>query len=200
MPVPSLQATPKLKSYRGLWTSFWDSFKSAVHENKAISPIDKFNCLNSLLERPASQAIQGLSLTEANYTERFGRTRQIISAHMEELYKLGSCSTSERSNSLRFVYDKISVHIHGLSLLGVASDQYNGLLIPVIMSKLPNEVQVRIARETKGTVWKIEELMDVIKREVEAREVSESVKITEERNQTPPLCQHKNLKNRPQIL
>ena len=194
MPVPSLQATPKLKSYRGLWTSFWDSFKSAVHENKAISPIDKFNCLNSLLERPASQAIQGLSLTEANYTERFGRTQQIISAHMEELYKLGSCSTSEHSNSLRFVYDKISVHILGLSLLGVASDQYNGLLIPVIMPKLPNEVQVRIAREKKGTVWKIEELMDVIKREVEAREVSESVKITEERNQTPPLCQHKNLK------
>ena len=85
---------------------------------------------------------------------------------MEELYKLGSFSTSERSNSLRFVYDKISVHIHGLSLLGVASDQYNGLLIPVIMSKLPNEVQVRIARETKGTVWKIEELMDVSSEEL----------------------------------
>jgi len=98
--------------------------------------------------------------------------------------------SSERSNSLRLVYDKIIVHIHGLSVLGVASDQYNGLLIPVIM--LPNEVQVRIAWQTKGTVWKIEELMDVIKWEVEAREVSESVKITEERNQTPPLCQHKN--------
>ena len=53
--------------------------------------------------------------------------------HMKELLKLPSCSTSKRSNSLRFVYDKISVHICGLSSLGVASDQYGGLLIPVIM-------------------------------------------------------------------
>ena len=113
---------------------------------------------------------------------------------MEELLKLPSCSTSERSNSLRSAYDKISVHIRGLSSLGVASDQYGGLLVPVIMSKLPNEVRVRIARETKSTVWKIEELMDVITREVESREVRERVKITEDRNQKPPLSQHKNPK------
>ena len=183
------------------WTSFWDSYKTAVHENMAISPIDKFNYLNSLLEGPASRSIQGLSLTEANYKsaieilhERFGRTQQIISAHMEELLKLPSCSTSERSNSLRFVYDKISVHIRGLSSLGVASDQYGGLLIPVVMSKLPNGLRVRIARETTSAVWKIEELMDVIKREVEAIEVSENVKITEDRNQKSPPYQNKNPK------
>ena len=41
---------------------------------------------------------------------------------MKELLKLPSCSTSKRSNSLRFVYDKISVHICGLSSLGVSSD------------------------------------------------------------------------------
>lgn len=61
--VPSLQAKAKLPKlilprFRGdvtEWTSFWDSFKSAVHENEAISPIDKFN----YLEGPASRAIQG---------------------------------------------------------------------------------------------------------------------------------------------
>ena len=123
---------PRFRGDVTKWTSFWDSYKTAVHESKAISTIDKFNYLNSLLEGPASRSIQGLSLTEANYNsaieilhERFGKTRQIISAHMEELLKLPSCSTSERSNSLRFVYDKISVHIRGLSSLGVASDQYH---------------------------------------------------------------------------
>ena len=184
---------PRFRGDVTKWTSFWDSYKTAVHESKAISTIDKFNYLNSLLEGPASRSIQGLSLTEANYNsaieilhERFGKTQQIISAHMEELLKLPSCSTSERSNSLRFVYDKISVHIRGLSSLGVASDQYGGLLIPVVMSKLPNEIRVRIARETTSAVWKIEELMDVIKREVEAIEVSENVKITDDRNQKRP--------------
>jgi hypothetical protein len=55
------------------------------------------------------------------------------------------------------------------------------------MSKLPNEVRMRIARETTGSVWKIDELMEVIKKEVEAREISESVKINEERNPKPPV-------------
>lgn len=133
-------------------------------------------------------------MTEANYhsaidilQERFGRPQQIISAHMEELLKLPNCSSSERSTSLRFIYDKVSVHVRGLSSLGVASDQYGGLLIPVIMSKLPNEVRMRIARETTGSVWKIDKLMEVIKREVEAREISESVKINEERTPKPPV-------------
>jgi len=59
MHVPSLQAKANLPKlillrFRGDVTSFWDSFKSTVHENEAISPINKFNYLNSLLEGPAS--------------------------------------------------------------------------------------------------------------------------------------------------
>lgn len=44
------------------------------------------------------------------------------------------------------------MHVRGLSSLGIASDEYGGLLIPVIMAKLPSEIRVRIARETKGSV------------------------------------------------
>ena len=86
--------------------------------------------------------------------------------------KLPSCSGTERLNSLRFVYDKVSFHVQGLSALGINSDQYGGLLIPVIMSKLPEEICVRVARETMSAVWKIEELLEIIKQEVEAREGS----------------------------
>ena len=182
---------PKFRGDVTKWTSFWDSFKSAVHENKAISLVDKFNYLNSLLEGPASRAIQGLSLTDANYKsaveilqERFGRPQQIISAHMDELLKIPNCSGTERSTSLRFVHDQISVHVRGLSSLGIASGEYGGLLIPVIMAKLPSEIRVRIARETKSSVWKMDGILEIIKQEVEAREMSEGVKAQEERKQT----------------
>ena len=96
--MPLIEAKAKLPKLTGdvtKWISFWDSFKSAVHENGSLSAIDKFNYLNSLLEGHASRAIQGLSLTEANYesaikilNERFGRKQQIISAHMHELLKI----------------------------------------------------------------------------------------------------------------
>ena len=49
---------------------------------------------------------------------------------------------------------KSGVHVRGLSSLGVNSDQYGDLLISVIMSKLPEEICVRVARETTSAVWK----------------------------------------------
>ena len=59
------------------------------------------------------------------------------------------------------------------------------------MSKLPEEICVRGPRETTSTIWKIEELLEIIKQlEVEAREASQSVKINEERITKPPVNQH----------
>ena len=62
------------------WISFWDSFKSSVHDDIGMSKIDKFNYLNSLLEGTALRAIQGFPISEQNYdhaiallNERFGR-------------------------------------------------------------------------------------------------------------------------------
>ena len=103
---------PKLEllKFRGnviTWMSFWDSFKSAVHDNPDISKVDKFNYLCSLLEGTASKVVQGLTLTDDNYdaavallTERFGQKQTIIAAHMDELTKLPN-GTLDRPSSLR---------------------------------------------------------------------------------------------------
>ena len=55
---------PKFKGDITLWKRFWDSFCSAVHNNKLLTSIDKFNHLNSLPEGQAKRCIQGLSLPE----------------------------------------------------------------------------------------------------------------------------------------
>jgi len=67
--------------------------------------------------------------------------------------------------------------VRGLRSLGISSEQYGSLLIPVVMSKIPSDIRLRIARETKSEVWKIDELLEVIKVEVEAREASEGTKV-----------------------
>ena len=153
---------------------FWDSFESAVHVNPDLSSIDKFNYLKALVEGPAASNILGLTLTEANYSaavallrERYGKKQQIITAHMEELL------------NLPLVYDKISVNVRGIEALGVGQEQYGSLLIPVIMAKLPSNIRLQIARITKRDVWHMDELLRVVKEEVEARELSESMKICE---------------------
>ena len=83
------------------------------------------------------------------------------------------------------MYDKISVHVRGLEALGVRAEQYGSFLIPVIMSKLPSEIRLQIARVTTQEVWNIEELLRVIKGEVEARELSDGIKIQESRKLEP---------------
>ena len=81
---------PKFNGEITKFRAFWDSFNSAIHTNTELSPIEKFNYLKSLLEGPALQAIQGLSLSATNYEaaaeilqDRFGKTQQIILSHME---------------------------------------------------------------------------------------------------------------------
>lgn len=184
---------PKFRGDIMTWTGFWESYKSAVHDNENISKIDKFNYLKSLLEGAASRAIQGLTLSSSNYDsaveileQRFGRPRQMISAHMDEILKIQPCS-SDRPLSVRFLYDKLSVHVRGLSSLGVTAE-YGSLLIPIIMSKLPNEIRLEIVRKST-TVWKINELLETSKGEIEAREASEAIKAQEfqGRKHTPGL-------------
>ena len=51
------------------WSTFWDSYESAIHKNKDLSDVDKFNYLRSLLERSAYDAIAGLTLSAVNYKE-----------------------------------------------------------------------------------------------------------------------------------
>ena len=166
------------------WSTFWDSFNSAIHKNREISKVDKFNYLDSVLEGPAARAIAGLTLTASNYENAVEilqdcfRKPQIISAHMDELIKLQP-SHNDRLASLRYVYDQISVHVRGLASLGISTDQYGSLLIAVIMSKLPNAIRLQVARNTTDEIWKIKDLLQTVKKEVEARASSKHVKTTE---------------------
>ena len=99
------------------FNSFWDSFDSAVNKNADLSSGDKFNYLHALLEGQAAGAIQGLTLSESNYQaaveilhECFGKTQQIISAHMHELLKLPTC-TWDKPGQLRSIYDRIKFRV-----------------------------------------------------------------------------------------
>ena len=178
---------PKFNGEITKFKSFWDSFDSAVNKNADLSSVDKFNYLHALLEGQAARAIQGLTLSESNYQaaaeilhERFGKTQQIISAHMDELLKLPTC-TWDKPGQLRIIYDKIKINGRGLEPLGVKAEQYGSFLIPVIMSRLPAEVRLHVVRVSTKEVWEINKLLKVIQAEVEAREMSDTMKIQEKK-------------------
>ena len=53
------------------------------------------------------------------------------------------------------------------------------------MSKLPAEVRLQISRVSVKDVREVEELLTVIKAVVEAREICDTVKVTEQKQVTP---------------
>ena len=178
---------PKFKGEITKFKSFWDSFDSAVNKNADLSSVDKFNYLHALLEGQTARAIQGLTLSETNYQaavdilqERSGKTQQIISAHMDELLKVPT-STWDKPGQLRIIYDKTKINVRGLESLGVKAKQDGSSLIPVIMSRLPAEVRLHVVRVSTKDVWEINELLKVIQAEVEAREISDTMKIQEKK-------------------
>ena len=159
------------------WTTFWDSYDAAIHQNSDLSDIDKFNYLKSLLERTALEAVSGLTLTSANYEEavlilkkRFGNKQQIIAKHMDTLLNVDAVTSQHNLKGLRHLYDLVESHVCGLQSLGVSSDSYGNLLSSVLVSKLPQDLQLIVSRKIGDEDWNLEALMEVVEQEVKARE------------------------------
>ena len=136
------------------WTTFWESFDSSIHSNRDISDIDKFNYLNSLLTGTAREAVAGLSLTSANYTEavailkkRFGDAKRIKAKHMELLMNVEAIGSSKDLRALRKLHDFIESHVRSLNGLGMDLSAYGAPLSTVLMDKLPPELQLIIKEE-----------------------------------------------------
>ena len=160
------------------WTAFWDSYESAIHSNLALSDIDKFNYLRSLLEKNAYDAIAGLSLTAVNYNEaiailrkRFGNKQQIITKHMDNLLCAEAVTSANNMKSIRKLYDLVESNIRSLKSLNVPPESYGSLLSSVLLKKMPQEIQLIVSRNVTGTDWSnLDVLLKIVEEEIEARE------------------------------
>lgn len=159
------------------WTPFWESYQTAIHNNDELTDTEKFNYLRSYLQRTALDAISGLTLTAANYREaiailekRFGNKQQIISKHMDALLNVEAVASQHNLRGLRRLYDVVETHVRSLRSLGVDSGSYGGVLVSVLLGKLPPELQLMVSREIGGGEWNFDDMMKAIEGEVLARE------------------------------
>ena len=116
----------------------------AVHDNSAISSVEKFTYLRSRVEGSAPGAISGLQFNSANYSvalevlrERFRFTQKqiIINSLMESLIKLKPVNVISDVKGIRAVLDMVEIQVGGLQSLGIDSAQYGALLIPILFGK-----------------------------------------------------------------
>ena len=94
----------------------------------------------------------------------------IVNKHMDALLQVEAVTSSQNTRALRKLLDSVNTHIHSLRSLGVEPDSYSNLLCPVLVNKLPSDLQLLISRKVSEDDWKLNSLMEAIEAEVSARE------------------------------
>ena len=168
---------PRFNGDPAKWTSFWDSYESAIHLNSELTEVDKFNYLRSLLDHSAYDAIAGLTLSSANYQQaieilrkRFGNKQVIISKHMDTLMNMDSITSDRQLKELRRLYDHTESHTRSLRSLGIEAASYGALLSPVLLTKLPPELRLIVSRKVSDSNLDMDALLGTFEEELTARE------------------------------
>ena len=159
------------------WHEFWDSFNCTIHQSD-ISNVQKMTYLKNVVIGSAAATIAGFKLSNENYTqavtllhERYDNKQLQVSSHMNNLLRLQPITTLREVDALRDLYNKVETQIRSLENLGIDSTKYGPLLIPVLLSKIPDELNLIISRQfTNDDCWDIVPVLNALKTELAARE------------------------------
>ena len=159
------------------WQQFYETFEATVHKNDSLSGIEKFSYLKGYLGGAAEKSIEGFKLTNDNYQaaldllkERYANPQLTIASHMNKILQVEKVSSSKNVKELRQLYDKIECHVRSLKTVGIDSEHYGPLLIPIILERMPSDIKLEISRKLGTSNWQIEMFMGILKDEITARE------------------------------
>ena len=73
------------------------------------------------------------------------------------------------------MYDQIEVYVRNLKALNIDIATYGAILVPFLNGKLPSEIRVILSRNFQNDIWQLDDMLKILKREVEAKERSFSI-------------------------
>ncbi|XP_037515510.1 uncharacterized protein LOC119391936 [Rhipicephalus sanguineus] len=191
----------KFKGTPRNWPPFWEQFQTVVHENPALTDVDKFAYLQSSLTGPAAAAIAGRSASSRRHQDarailiaRFAKEDIIVKDHAEHLVDSQPNRSTADVRGLHRLYDNIEANIRGLRALKITEESFSTVLQPIILRSLPRELVLEYYRRgeqinehpsssgndavgeqtSSASQSSLRSLLDFINREVEARERGES--------------------------
>lgn len=144
--VKSLVRLPpiKLPTFSGQydsWLEFKDCFLALVHNNNALTDIQRFYYLRSSLECDAQQVIKSIEVSSDNYQiawqmlqERYENKKLIIHNHLKAIFD-HPVIIKESHLELRNLFDNITKHLRSLNSLGIQTDTWDSIIIFIICLK-----------------------------------------------------------------
>ena len=94
---------------------------------------------------------------------------------MQKFVQIPEIQNSNDIKRLRFLCDSVETSVRNLKSLQVETSSYGSLLVPLLNEKLPNDLRVVIARNFENNIWTLDEMLNLLKTEIQAKELSLSV-------------------------
>ena len=133
------------------WIKFWGQFEK-IDMDKEIPEADKFLYLLQATDGRAKELIEVYPPSGDNYQKaisdlkrRFGREELLIDIYIRELIDL----IVNKKDDLTTLYDKLRANINNLDSLGLTSDKYSCIVLPLVESSLPTQL-IREWERAKG--------------------------------------------------
>ena len=158
----------------------WSQMFMTTIDNSSLPTVEKFMYLKMSLEENSEPAklIEGYPVTEANYPlalqelhDAYGDEEIMINHHVSKLLSLPVQSGPQ---TLKELYNSVSIHVRSLNALGIDSEQYSVFLVPIVKSKLSETLRKELAR---NKIKDINDLLEHLKKEVEIESSSHHVKV-----------------------
>ncbi|XP_057369839.1 uncharacterized protein LOC130690968 [Daphnia carinata] len=150
------------------WRDWWAIFRTLIHENQTMRPIEKFSRLKLHITEEAAGAVSYLDLTEDNYNKaidilngKYNKPRSVKADHYIAITELKKVERQEDYKALRQLHDKAMGHALNLGNLEQSTAQ-NEAIMEIITRKLPMELMSRWHGKTKQSQKTLKDLFNFI--------------------------------------
>ncbi|XP_071056921.1 uncharacterized protein [Onthophagus taurus] len=135
------------------WPSFFDLFRSMVHENKSFSDVIKYQYLLMSLSGEPLQLIKGLPMTNDNYPiafemlkSRYQNKRHLATLYYNEIQGI-TIKQEGSAKAYRSLIDTFTENVEGLKTLGFPVDSWDFLLFNILLQKLDTSIKTKFEVE-----------------------------------------------------
>ena len=156
LPLPPI-VIPKFNGDYQMWPSFFDLFKSLVHNNKDLTAVEKLHYLKSNLTGEAEKLMRNLNVTSLNYepawerlVNRYENKRMLINTQLDLIFDIPIVRTDSAS-AIKHLIDTTTECTALLQGLGVDTSTWDSILIHILVRKLSNEMHHAWERSQHGS-------------------------------------------------
>ena len=158
---------PKFDGEEVNWLRFRDLFEALVHNKTTMDDACKLARLTQHVDASKVRMIGGVYTggyedVWKQLKERYDRQRKLIQAHMNCLLRLKD-HPQESKTVMREVVDQFRNYIRAMKVLELPTEQWDAVLYPILMMKIPVEAAAYFDRTNRGDdIPKLDEMLRVL--------------------------------------